>query len=293
MLNIPIFLSSDDNYAPFIATTIASICDNTKSFCEFYVLDGGIVEENKAKICELKKQFNNFSIEFISIDLEKYFKESITTTYLSKSTYSRFLISNIKPQIEKAIYIDIDIIALGDIQKLFEIDLEDKTIGAIADQGDFKTLSDLKEKLDLPENHQYFNAGVLLINLKQWREECITNKLFEIEKEYQEKLQFLDQDILNIVFKNNYKILDDIYNLQYSTKNAIIRHFVNVFKPWKANYIKIGNSVQFLAGFDEFWKYAQMTKFKDILKTEYEKNINSNMLVKRLSMIAEKSKGQK
>ena len=42
MSNIPIFLSSDDNYAPFVATTIASICDNTKSFCEFYVLDGGI-----------------------------------------------------------------------------------------------------------------------------------------------------------------------------------------------------------------------------------------------------------
>ena len=45
------------------------------------------------------------------------------------------------------------------------------------------------------------------------------------------------------IFENNYKILDDKYNLQYSTKNAIIRHFVNVFKPWRANYIKIGKSI--------------------------------------------------
>lgn len=72
-MNIPVFLSSDNNYAPFVATTIASICDNTKSFCEFYVLDGGIKEENKAKICELKNKFNNFSIEFIEIDVKKSF----------------------------------------------------------------------------------------------------------------------------------------------------------------------------------------------------------------------------
>ena len=44
MYRIPIFLSSDNNYAPFVATTIASICDNTKSFCDFYILDGGIEE---------------------------------------------------------------------------------------------------------------------------------------------------------------------------------------------------------------------------------------------------------
>ena len=49
--SIPIFLSSDNNYAPFVATTIASICDNTESYCDFYILDGGIDEENKKKIC--------------------------------------------------------------------------------------------------------------------------------------------------------------------------------------------------------------------------------------------------
>ena len=47
---IPIFLASDNNYAPFVATTIASICDNTKSFCDVYVLDGGITKENQSKI---------------------------------------------------------------------------------------------------------------------------------------------------------------------------------------------------------------------------------------------------
>ena len=74
MNTIPIFLSSDNNYAPYVATTIASICDNTKSFCDFYILDGGISKENQEKIYVLKEKFNNFSIEFINIDVDKEFK---------------------------------------------------------------------------------------------------------------------------------------------------------------------------------------------------------------------------
>ena len=84
-MNIPIFLSSDNNYAPFVATTIASICDNTKSFVEVYVLDGGITEENQEKISALKDVFKNFSIEFIKIDLEK---ECITN---SEEKYQKLL----------------------------------------------------------------------------------------------------------------------------------------------------------------------------------------------------------
>lgn len=53
MSYIPIFLSSDNNYAPYIAIAIASICDNTKSFCNFYILDGGISKENKSYINSL------------------------------------------------------------------------------------------------------------------------------------------------------------------------------------------------------------------------------------------------
>ena len=123
--NIPIFLSSDNNYAPFVATTIASICDNTKSFCEFYILDGGITQENQEKICKLKVQFNNFSIEFIKIDVEKTFKNidyKNTCNYVTISTYNRFLIPMLKLNTDKAIYLDVDVIVIGDILKFYEQD---------------------------------------------------------------------------------------------------------------------------------------------------------------------------
>ena len=83
MTNIPIFLPSDNNYAPFLATTVVGILKNTKSFIDFYVLDSGISEENQEKIRSLKNFFPNFSIEFIKSSLESI--NGCTDTYTSLS----------------------------------------------------------------------------------------------------------------------------------------------------------------------------------------------------------------
>lgn len=134
MSYIPIFLSSDNNYAPYIAIAIASICDNTKSFCNFYILDGGISKENKSYINSLKKIFKNFSIEYLTINLEKEFNSieyKNAGNYISLSTYNRFLIPKLKPQLKKVLYMDVDIIVLGDIQELYNEDLEGYALGAV------------------------------------------------------------------------------------------------------------------------------------------------------------------
>ena len=291
MANIPIFLSSDNKYAPFVATTIASICNNTKSFCDFYVLDGGIKQENQEKICKLKEQFNNFSIEFIKIDYDKFLKDfeyKNKSAHVSISTYNRFFIGELKPDINRAIYIDIDIIALGDIKTLWEQSLKGKTVGIIKDEGENDLISKYKEKFSL--NH-YFNAGVLLIDLNKWKSNNYSEKVFEFEKLNRNILNFADQDIINVILKDDCEILSSKFNSQLiSDENTVIRHFVNVYKPWKYNYFKLGNQIKPLSNFEDFWKYAQMTDFYDELKTGYEKNINSNMLIKRLSIIADKIK---
>lgn len=292
METIKIFLSSDNNYAPFVATTIASICDNTKSFCDFYVLDGGITQENQEKICKLKEQFNNFSIEFIKIDYDKFLKNfeyKNKSTHVSISTYNRFFIEQLKPNINRVIYLDVDIIALGDIKELWIQDLKNKTVGIIKDEGENDFITKYKEQFSL---NYYFNAGVLLIDLDKWKASGYSEKAFEFEKQNHEYLNFADQDIINAIIKDDCEILDSKFNSQLvSDKNTVIRHFVNVYKPWKYNYFKIGNQIKPLTNFNDFWKYAQMTDFYNELKCDYQKNINSNMLVKRLSIIADKMKG--
>ena len=265
--NIPIFLSADNNYAPFVATTIASICDNTKSFCDFYVLDGGITDENKEKICELKKTFSNFSIEFIKIDIEKYFKDFQETHYITKSMYSRFLIPELKPNIDKAIYSDVDVIVLGDISKMYNEDLGEYALGAVWEEYAEKSENiNRKINLNLPNEHKYFSSGNLLINCNLWRQNNIIKNLIQMTKNINIKLDCPDQDIMNVFFANKYRILDlkycyrnqDIEYFKDEISNIIIRHFNGKIKPWHINpqYTHL-----YYPNAEKFWEYLKMTKF--------------------------------
>lgn len=290
MPNVPIFLSSDNNYVPFVATTIASVCDNTKSFCEFYVIDGGISPDNRSKIMALSEQFKNFSTEFITIDYDKYFKNFREITYLGLSTYSRFLISELKPEITKCIYLDVDIIVIDDIKKLFDINLDNYVIGAVRDTGNSKYLNYVKQSIGLPANSIYFNAGVLLINNSKWVGQNITQKLFDIEQKYREKLKIADQDILNICFQNSYKLLDIKYNTMYDNPEIIIRHFTNYPKVWQADFYLDLETKQpkKIEHADIFWKYAKMTPFYQEICDIKNKFLASNLLYNRFNKLVNK-----
>lgn len=271
--HIPIFLASNDKYAPFVATTIASVCYNTKSFCDFYVLDSGISSLNKNRIEKLKEQFKNFSVEYLSVDLSKFdgFKSA---DYISLDTYSRFYIPLLKPELEKAIYMDVDMIALGDIQELYDIELGEYALGAVPEQFGLNVKTVMKQKINCGEEHKYFNAGLLLMDLKKWRDNNILESLLKIEKEYKEQLTYADQCILNKCFDNNYKQLDNKFNvmIQYMQEhnhianNIVIRHFEGRAKPWLTN---MDWFEQELDNFNEFWFYAKMTDFYDILYLNY------------------------
>ncbi len=296
METIPIFLSSDNNYAPFVATTIASICDNTKSFCNFYILDGGIKEENKNKILQLKKIFSNFEIEFIDINLEKEYAniDYKNNEYISISTYNRFLIPQLKPELKKVLYLDSDIVVLGDIKPLYETDMENYALGAAWDKSRILYNTDTFEPMELSKDYKYFNAGILLIDIQKWLKDNIKEKMFDILFKYKEKVLHADETLLNKYFDNNYKIFDIKYNytdydiLNKPDSEIIIRHFASALKPWNANYTIIKKQVISLKGFDEFWKYAKMTEFYEEISIIYKKNINKNPLFKRFSIIADK-----
>lgn len=297
MKTIPIFLSSDDKFTPFLAVTISSICYNTNHFINFYILDSNIKKFNKIRIDNLTKKFKNCSIEFVKIDTEKYFNNFKINEQCNINTYFRFLIPELKYNIQKAIYLDCDIVVLDDIIKLYEENLENKIIGAIPEYHytTFTLLNNVKNKCNIDCNHKYFNAGVMLIDCDKWRQNNITVKLFKIEKEYRNKLMFLDQDVLNKCFECNYKELNIKYNVMHSgddvieqfditiqniiknmNDNIVIRHFAGITKPWKNCYY--GNSKKYVDCFNEFWFFAKMTDFYGGLKEELVCNLmNKNV----------------
>ena len=275
MMNIPIFLSSDNNYAPFVATAIASICDNTKSFIDFYILDGGISEENKELIKKTRKQFTNANLEFLNIDIEKMFGKFPVGQYFSASMYSRFLIPELKPDIDKAIYSDVDVVVLGDIADLYSEELNGYSVGAVQDMNGVNSViaklvrAKNKKITGVSASGKTFYSGMLLVDCVKWRAENITRKLLDLTAECTDRLRAPDQDVLNKYFGNNYTELD----VKYQTGNVnacdfpVIYHFNGPVKPWHSRYSSKGKLHRY---FNEFWYYAKMTPFYEKLKAQFD-----------------------
>ena len=185
------------------------------------------------------------------------------------------LIAVLYKDIKKAIYLDADVILFDDINKLFCQDLKGFTLGAVKKTLREKTREIWYESLDLKNNHQYFNAGVLLINLEKWRNQKIQEKISDIIKTSYDKLRLADQDILNKCFNDNYAILPLEFNIMTNenqkTENIIIRHFNSEQKPWHILPNALNKEIK-NAG--EFWKYAKMTCFYEtLIKKSNDKNI--------------------
>lgn len=278
MLNIPIFLAADNHYAPFVATTIASICDHTKSFCSFYVLDSGISDAHKFSIESLQRVYQNFSVCFLPVDEKTEFSSVVyhnTAHYISLSTYNRFLIPKLKPDLKKVLYLDVDVIVQGDIQELFCLPLEGYPLAAVAESFTPKEeAQNIRNRLSLLEKHPYFNAGVLLIDNQQWVQKDILKQALALEKNMRPKLLWADQDILNVLFNGNYKELPSQFNhmtqFKKNNHNVLVRHFNTNLKPWQFSLDEAAGVVEDVA---LFWQYASKTPFYSMLLQKKEASL--------------------
>ena len=281
--HIPVFFEGQDDLIDILATSMCSICYNTKSFIDFYILDCGIHEFNKKQLESLKEKFNNFSIKYIPIDLKQFdgLKGWGAGNFLD--CYSRLLIPELAPELDRAIYLDTDVIALRDIKLLWDEDLGEYDFGATPDLGyKIEFFKNCVDNLSVSKEHIYASAGMLLIDCKKWREKHVSKKLLNIAKKYKDKIIIINEDILSIAYNNtNYKVLDLRYNMadraneinltsgshitnKYIEKewnNIILQHFTPS-KPWKNSrndYFIYRN----IKNFNNFWFFAKMTPFID------------------------------
>ncbi len=285
---IPIVLCSDDNYAPYTAITIQSIINNAK---KDYKLDIVIFSSDisaKFKNMLLSLRSKNTSIRFYDIDNSDDF---YIHGHFSKVTYYRFYISEVMQKYEKVIYLDSDIICNADIEELYNINFDEslmasRAIGVIYWYNKNSFLKELdcsiKEYWDkvlkLNNPNEYFNAGVLVINISKFREQNILKKLLKATKEI-ENPPGVDQDIFNYVFNGNVKLLNnkwnftkepknieadlkewlpkDLYELyKLSEENFNLIHYADRIKPWNSS------SVNF---FNLWWAYAKYSPFYEFL----------------------------
>ncbi|MDR2906222.1 MAG: glycosyltransferase [Helicobacteraceae bacterium] len=285
--HIPVFLASDENFAPMILTTILSVMENTKSKVDFYILSNGITISSQEKIYSGVKKYKNCTIEFIPIDVS--FLESFQDVdyYISKTAYLRLLIPIIRPNLDKVIYSDIDVIFTGDIAELYNENLDDKIIGVIPDvyyQINLDAKNNVYNRLSLPPEHEYFYSGMILMDCVKWRVANATKNILELAEKFGDRIKQGDQDLLNVYFACDYKELDPKYEvtnffLMYkkrlskdkrkSISNPIIRHYESHHKPWNSK--KFQNKK--MEDWKLWWKYAKKTPWYNELLENLKRKI--------------------
>lgn len=224
----------DDNYARCTGTSIASFCiNNPNKYFSFHILCSNLSLTNKKNFSLLAERF---SINIKIYELNTLFLESLnlpTKLYLPLSTYFRFILPLILKNYNKIFYIDADIICLSHCEELFDISLNNNIIAAIPDVNwlQKQRIKDLKLS-----NHNYFNAGVLIIDVKKWNNFNIINKMLKQLSSNSSKFKYLDQDILNILLTQKIYYLPQIYNcIDLTTinhKDIVLLHFAANPKPW-------------------------------------------------------------
>ena len=200
--------------------------------------------------------------------------------HLTRATLYRLGLEHLAPaDCDRLIYLDADITVLGDLRKLWALDMKGAAIGAVSDgylNTDHSAGKRFNETWDIPEG-EYFNAGILLIDLKQVREGALFTKAMRFAAEYDEDLPYNDQDALNWVFWNAWTALPVSWNVQTSHLQdwAVtaqpehrrlgqvapdIVHFTGPEKPWvKEGYHPWS------------WVYWESLKHTDFLREVSEK----------------------
>ena len=246
--HISIFCATDENYAPFASIMMKSILMHTDSFVDFYIMDGGIKKKTKKLIDKDLKKYPNKELHFV--DMKKYdFSQFPSIAPFTVNTYSRYFIPDIAPHLDKAIYLDVDTIVKKDIKILFELDMGEYPIAAISETDYFTkhTINMLRANAmpNYKETSAYFNSGVLLLDIQKLIAMDFTKKAAELTSQLYSKISFPDQDILNILFEDNYKKLDYRFNFLHNELVAfkakyprttlddlVIIHYTGP-KPWK------------------------------------------------------------
>ena len=268
---IPIFLSSDNNYAPYLMVVIKSVCENTKSNIKFYILDDSIEDSLKDSIKRQIAPYKNCDIEFINVEYPNTFSDCRVVRYISKTAYVRLLIPDLKPELKKIIYLDIDIVVNTDIAELYNQDLGEYIIGARYEKYVEEYHSVVSKKnLGIDDRHGYFNSGVLLIDCEKWRENNITNLLKEAYVRCKNGMTYHDQDLLNVVFSpNKYLQLDKKFNClsmdSYVEDKNMIFHYAGNLKAWQFPPDLKTNLINYK---DIWWQYAKETEYFDIIKSK-------------------------
>ena len=271
---VNVAIAADGAYVAHSAATILSAIDTIGSSAaiHFFVLtDKTLSKKDREMLSVMVADHGYYAIEFIDVDLNAFAWAPLNRPHVSVVTYYRLYIHKLLPDtIDHVIYIDSDAIVVDSLLKLWTVDISQSPIAACGDE-DGRTQN---ARLGLPHSHSYFNAGVMLFNLKYLRSSRVLDAIEGVYQERKNEIKFQDQDLLNIIFCDNYYRLPLKWNInnalfafsymlpsydaveaQEAAADPGIIHYTGRIKPWNAHCANPFAGV--------YWYYRNKTPWKE------------------------------
>jgi lipopolysaccharide biosynthesis glycosyltransferase len=256
----------DQNYElPFIVLA-NSIARTSRSPVTLHAFHHGPLRFARAKI----RRSTRFTVEFRDIT-GRYDHFSVRGP-MSKVTYARFDLPDLLPDVGRILYLDSDMLVRRDLRDLFDTPLGDKPLAAgldypliahslrgepiVIDAETYDVARYVMDFVEVADVTRYFNAGVLLMDLNEFRSRNLVGRAREALATKLSRSIFNDQDALNHVIGNQFVALDPRWNASHELmmpqingvvpreiRDAIalyddpwIIHYAGL-KPWRRNFI--------------------------------------------------------
>ena len=269
---VPVVFASNDEYAPYAGVAIESILRNAGegNFYRIYMLYDRMSRYHRESLEQIRR--SNASVHCIDVSkrVDALREDLFERAHFTRETYFRFLIPELFSFYDKIIYLDCDLVVRADLAELLAEELGTDLAAAVWNRsaGNFAN-----QRLELGlELERYVNAGVLVINVRQWRaEDTAAACLRTLRETPREQLLCLDQDVLNMVCKDRIRLLDPAWNVcwnmiygrlaqEWREDQCRILHFASGMKPWSTP----GTALSVY-----FWEYARTSCFyEEILEKE-------------------------
>lgn len=290
-MSVNILYQFNEKYAPYACVSITSLFENNSKADSItvYILGEGLSEDSKDRLRGLGDKYTRTIIFKETSDIIYTMKQWGIPSY--RGSYAAnlrlFLPLFLENDVERILYIDSDTIIASSLDELYGIEMKECALGMAIDSLGYR----YKQTIGFHKDEQYYNSGVILFDLNNWRKNEWTERIIQHIKDGNVNYSSPDQDLLNVVCKGNIKCIDLKYNMQpvhlvfrtkdyfrcyprtayYSedqidnaVRHVVIYHFFRFLGefPWNKGNLHPDNNI--------FDKYLELSPWKEYQKQKSE-----------------------
>ncbi len=274
----------DENYNKQFETSVFSLLENVSEKIKIYVIHK---DPNLLRVSQIILTHKNLDeLSIVKFQNQGINFPNLENTHVSEATYYRLFLQEYVPESAKFImYMDADIVCINDPtdyvkQEINNLTNSDKVISVKSEKIFDEYVDETLERLKLTQRN-YFNAGVMLIDLNKWFNENLSLKLTTHMDSIRNRIKYWDQDVLNSYFDGqfielseflNFKLLLNYENLHVdlvknSDSDIVFIHYTGKYKPW---------TVKGALNVNTFYYHKYYTKlFKSIYHIKDSRKLNS------------------